>query len=221
MDDQQRGHHVRHLVVRLLCGLAHRHPRGHRAKLGVDVLRLLEAGAARTLGLHDLLFPPPRLHLDEHVPAIGHTDDVLARRAVCARRLPSHDGQPAPRLQKVANADLGQRGVALPRATAEPAKEALECSLAVQEPEPSLVLVRDLRRRLGVLGRDVRSLDRGRARRDVVVWAYGAAVNFRQASMAYSPIPRGWRARGCRTSSAQPTSRGSPSQPGHVVRACK
>ena len=41
------------------------------------------------------------------------------------------------------------------------------------------------------------------------------------ASAAYSPIARGWRARGCKTSRAQPTSRGSPSQPGHVVRACR
>jgi hypothetical protein len=37
----------------------------------------------------------------------------------------------------------------------------------------------------------------------------------------YSQAATRWRARGCKTSIAQPTSTLSPSQPGHVVRACR
>ena len=56
----------------------------------------------------------------------------------------------------------------------------------------------------------------GEVQEALLIEALGAKV-----STAYSPIARGRRARGCKTSIAQPTSRRSPSQPGHVVRACR
>ncbi len=104
---------------------------------------LRKAAAAVAFSFDNLTLPAGGLDLHEHLPAVREAHEVLAERFTGTRWSPDADRKAAALVQEVADFDLGERLVALPSAVAQPGKKAVQFSILIDEPQPTLVFVRD------------------------------------------------------------------------------